>query len=67
MTFLNFMELYDDWNRNIKVNDDNLNPIIEGMAVDIMLPYGDLYNSKIMDKEVISFGYYNNTLCIRIK
>lgn len=63
MTFLNFMELYDDWNRNIKVNDDNLNPIIEGMAVDIMLPY----NSKIMDKEVISFGYYNNTLCIRIK
>ena len=29
MTFTKFINLYDNWNGNTRVNDDNLNLIIE--------------------------------------
>ena len=61
MNFKKFMDMYDNWNGIIRINDDNLNVIIEGKTVDIIETRKDLY-----DKEVVAFGFYDGVLCIRV-
>lgn len=62
MNFKDFMEMYDNWNGITRVNDNNLDMIVENQTGIIMDNRKDLY-----DKEVVSFGFYDNVLTVRIK
>ena len=62
MRFETFMEMYDNWNGNLVVNDDNLNCIVKGKTVTVMESRKDLY-----DKKVVAFGFYDGEFCVRVK
>lgn len=62
MKFKNFMNMYDDWNGITVVNDDNLNLITKGNTTFIVKEENGL-----LDMTVVSFGFYNNELCVRVR
>ena len=74
MTFKQFIEIYDNWNGTTKVNDDNLNTIVHGATIDIMecvesiheLSKVENYNA-LLEREIVSFGVYDDELCVRVK
>ena len=61
MKLREFLNMYDNWNGVVYVNDDNLNLIVQGKP-DIVLSYKDTY-----EKEVVSFGFYDDELCVRVR
>lgn len=61
MKLREFLNLYDNWNGIICVNDDDLNCIIKGD------PYVVLSNGNLFEMEVVSFGFYDNELCVRVR
>lgn len=61
MKLREFLNMYDNWNVMVCVNDDNLDLIIHGKP-EVVLSYKDTYQ-----KEVVSFGFYDNELCVRVK
>ena len=64
MKFADFMDLYDNWNGTTRVNDNELNPIVEMRTVMLM----DLReNQNLFEKEVVAFGFYDDVLTVRIK
>lgn len=62
ISFKQFMDLYDNWNGITKVNDGNLNTIIEDASWVIMNKRKDLYN-----KKVVAFGFYDGVMTVRVK
>ncbi|MBQ4523415.1 MAG: hypothetical protein IJA10_10780 [Lachnospiraceae bacterium] len=62
MNFKKFMELYDNWNTIAIINDDTLKPIVKDVAWKIAEDRTDLY-----EKEVVSFGFYDGELTVRVK
>lgn len=66
MKVVELMCLFDNWNKFLIISDDNLNHILDGKKVfevyDKMEKYKDILN-----KEVASFGFYDNDFCIRVK
>lgn len=62
MNFKDFMEMYDNWNNVTRVNDNDLNMIVEDRTDIIMDNRKDLY-----DKEVVAFGFYNGLITVRVK
>lgn len=56
-----FLEMYDNWNSDAVINDDELNPIIKGR------PDRILSCSNLGEKEVVAFGFYDGELCVRVK
>ena len=71
MKFERFMEMYDDRNGITKVNNDNLGTIVIGNTLEIiecipMLDGVKNYN-QLFEMEVVSFGFYNDELCVRVK
>lgn len=56
-----FLEMYDNWNDDIVINDDELCPIIKGPPSYILLC------GNIGGKEVVAFGFHDNKLCVRVK
>lgn len=74
MKFKQFMDLYDNWNGITKVNDNNLDTIVEGRTLNIMermepfRPMTKVENyEKLFEMEVVSFGFYDEELCVRVK
>lgn len=61
MKLREFLNMYDNWNTMVCVNNDNLDLIVHGKP-EIVLSYKDTYQ-----KEVVSFDFYDNELCIRVK
>lgn len=62
MTFKEFMDLYDNWNGCTKVNDDDLNEIVTGLTRWIMD-----HRHELFDREVVAFGFYDDTLTVRLR
>ena len=62
MNLKEFMELYDNWNGITRVNDNNLNMIVEGNTCRIYEENENLY-----EKEVAAFGFYDGILTVRVK
>ena len=62
MNFKRFMDMYDNWNGTTRVNDNKLNMIVEDKTLTIMENRKDLYN-----KEVVAFGFYDNSIVVRVK
>ena len=64
MKFADFIDLYDNWNGITRVNDNELNPIVEMNTGKLM----DLReNQNLFEKEVVAFGFYDGVLTVRIK
>lgn len=66
MKVVELMRLFDSWNKFLIISDDDLNHILDGKKVfevyDKMEKYKDILN-----KEVVSFGFYDDDFCIRVK
>ena len=62
MRFKDFMDMYDNWNGVTVVNDDNLVMIAKGATVLIVDERCGLW-----DREVVSFGFYDNEFCVRVR
>lgn len=56
-----FLEMYDNWNNNVVINDDELYPIVKGPPSYILL-WGN-----VGGKEVVAFSFYDGELCVRVK
>lgn len=56
------MELYDNWNAITAINDDTLKLIVKDVAWKIAEDRTDLH-----EREVVSFGFYDSELTVRIK
>lgn len=73
MILKQFMDMYDNWNGKTKINDDNLDTIIEGKIIDIMdcvaqfHPLTEVENyEKLFTMKVVAFGFYDEELCVRV-
>lgn len=62
MNFKDFIEMYDNWNGVTRVNDNDLDMIVEDRTNIIMDNRKDLY-----DKEVVAFGFYDGLMTVRVK
>lgn len=56
-----FLEMYDNWNHDVVINDDELNSIVKGPP-SYILSYGN-----VGGKEVVTFGFYDGELGVRVK
>ena len=61
MTVKELLNMYDNWNTITKINDCNLNCIAKDATSKIA------ENDELASKEVVSFGFYDNEFCIRIR
>lgn len=61
MRLKKFLEMYDNWNGDVVINDDELKPIIKG------LPSYILFWGNVDEKEVVAFGFYDGELAVRVK
>lgn len=71
MNFKQFMDMYDNWNGKTTVNDNNCNTnvIVSGYTLDIMerrLPLSKLNYEQLFEAEVVSFGFYDDELFVRL-
>lgn len=57
-----FLEMYDNWNGNTRVNDDELNTIAENTTFII---YEE--RKELLHREVVTFGFYDGVLTVRIR
>ena len=62
MKFKDFMDLYDNWNGITVINDDSLNQIVKGKTDAVVKE-----NPQLWDVEIVSFGFYDNELCVRLR
>lgn len=74
MKFKQFMDMYDNWNGITKVNDNNLDIIVIGRTLDIMECMGNFNPmtkvnnyAELFEMKVVSFGFYDDELCVRVK
>lgn len=71
MKFERFMELYNDKNGITKVTNDNIGTIVIGNTLEIMkcIPTLDGVENydQLFEMEVVSFGFYDDELCVRVK
>ena len=61
MTLKELLEPFDDWNRNLVINDDDLNRITEGVTWELVEQRKDL-----MQKKVRAYGFYGKKMYVRI-
>lgn len=64
MKFKDFIDAYGNWNGITVVNNDDLKMLVRDYTflVAESVKYVDLF-----DMEVVSFGFYDNELCVRVK
>lgn len=61
MKFKEFIDMYDNWNGITVVNDNDLNLIAKCKTAFIV------ENVYIQDMNVVSFGFHDDELCVRVK
>ena len=71
MRLVDLLELYDNWNGRVRINNESLEPLVKGRNK-IFEVVDEIYNPKsklayLIDKEVLSFGCYDNTLCVCVR
>jgi len=71
MKLHDFLNLFDNLNGDTTITDDDLFRIVSAKTVDIIDCIPKLYLVKDYDElfnmEVVSFGFYDNELCVRVK
>lgn len=66
MRVIELMCLFDNWNKFLVISDDNLNHILDGEKVFEVYDKREKYKD-ILNREVVSFGFYDDDFCIRVK
>ena len=66
MRVIELMCLFDNWNKFLVISDDNLNHILDGEKVFEVYDKKEKYKD-ILNKDVVSFGFYDDDFCIRVK
>ena len=61
MKFKEFIDMYDNWNGITVVNDNDLNLIAKCKTSFIV------ENAYIQDMDVVSFGFHDDELCVRVE
>lgn len=59
MTLKQLLDFYDNWNGTLVLNNDDLETIYKGN-------FGIVFG-KYRNCEVVSFGFYDNELCVRVR
>lgn len=72
MKLKDFLDMYSNKRGITKINDDNLGRLATGTAAQIINGFCRLERSgysysRLWNKEVVSFEFYDNELCIRVK
>ena len=62
ITLFQLVDLYDNWRGTLVINDNKLETLVKGEVESVMCQFSDLW-----DKEVASFGFYDDELCVRLK
>ena len=61
MKFKDFIDMYDNWNGVTVVNDDKLScRLINNTAL-------VAEDDSLWDMKVVSFGFYDDQLCVRVR
>ena len=61
MNFKDFIDLYDNWNGVTVVNNDDLScRLINNTAL-------VAEDDSLWDMKVVSFGFYDDQLCVRVR
>lgn len=72
MKLRDFLNMYSNKRGITKINDDNLGRLATGTVAQIIYGFCRLERSgysysRLWNKEVVSFEFYDNELCIRVK
>lgn len=72
MKLKDFLGMYSNQRGITKINDDNLGMLATGTAAQIIYGFCRLERSgysysRLWNKEVVAFGFYDNELCIRVR
>lgn len=62
MKFKDFIKMYDCWSGTTVVNDDDLNCILKDVTWNIVRE-----EHEVLNMEVVSFGFYDDELCVRVR
>ena len=63
-TLQNFLDLYDNWNGNLVINDEDCNhyaTVNFSKLTTWLCDHTDVANAKVM-----AFGFYDGELCVRV-
>lgn len=72
MTLKKFLDLFDNWNVNIFIKNDELDYITEMKIADLMANGRFQFKGmneelmRMLDSEVLAFGFYDGELCVRV-
>lgn len=68
MKVKDFLDLYDNWNGKLRINDEeNAMPIVEYAHTHEFAFDGEAKEHEYLKEyNVIAFGFYEETLCVRV-
>lgn len=64
MRLRDLLDAYDNWDDNIVINNDNLEPILKGSVMNL---YDDGKMDDLLDWDVVAFGFYDDEIAVRIR
>ena len=64
MRLKDLLDVYDNWDNDIVINDDDLKPILKGRIMDL---YNDEKIDDFLDWDVVAFGFYDGEIAVRIR
>lgn len=64
MRLRDLLDAYDNWDNDIVINNDNLEPILKGRVMDL---YNDGELDDFLDWDVVAFGFYDREITVRIR
>lgn len=64
MRLKDLLDVYDNWDNDIVINDDDLKPILKGRIMDL---YNDEKIDDFLDWDVVAFGFYDGEITVWIR
>lgn len=64
MRLKDLLDVYDNWDNDVVINDDDLEPILKGRIMNL---YDDGKMDDLLDWDVVVFGFYDGEIAVRIR
>lgn len=64
MTLFELLDMYDNYDMIMVINDNCLSPIAKDRVVNVI---SSKKYTTLLKAEIVSFGFYDNELCVRVK
>jgi hypothetical protein len=61
------LDVFDDWDKYIIINDNNLNCLYNARTKIFEFMYEKEKHKDLLGKEIVLFGLYNDDFCVRVK